>query len=272
MARTLTEDRRVAWKIQGIGPDPAHTLVVFKKVGTGKTLHKILKPGEVLKRRWGESSDSFVAYAVSNDENLRHPYTRKYQWVEQTKTFTLHFNLHFGVPDALALALHLEGGDPLQSLEDEVAKVLSATARQLPWETIRQETPDFGLSLLAAESTEGLGERRVNFERLRDFAAKRGLDLRHIDITRSLTEVDLQVPIKEEEVVSQIKLATLQSQLTTAQAQLKYQEESLRDENEWDRNRLAAQRKQILEGMERLRMVLDGIAREGVRGVSQSVD
>ncbi len=71
MAQTLMEDRKVAWKIQGIGPDPAHSLVIFKKVGQGKILHKVLHPGEVFKRPIFTSADSYEAYAISADANLR---------------------------------------------------------------------------------------------------------------------------------------------------------------------------------------------------------
>lgn len=272
MALTLTEERRVAWKIQGIGPDPVHTLVIFKKVGTGKILHKILPPGYVLKLGWRESADSYVAYAISNDENLRHSFSRKYQSLNQVKTFTLHFILEFAVSEAQDLALKLEGRDPLKSLEDEVASMLSTTARHLPWEEVRQESPNFGLRLLEAEATKGSGERRENFAYLQFFARSLGLDLRHVDITRSLTEVDIEVEVINEKIERQLGVEAAQTRLGVGREKLKHHELVVRTGLEWEREQLAIQRRQALEGIDRLRIVFDNLTKEGLRGFSQAVD
>ncbi|HSK76931.1 MAG TPA: hypothetical protein VLQ45_10775 [Thermoanaerobaculia bacterium] len=271
MAFTLTEERRVAWKIQGIGPDPAHTLVVFKKVGTGKILHGDLKPGEPFKPGWFKSADSYVAYAISNSENLRHSFSQKYQWVDQTKTFTLHFDLSFRVSEPKVLAVNMEGGDPLKNLEEEVARVLGVTARYLPWEVLQRESSNFGFLLLGAESAGEFGQVKRNLDHIREFASKHGLDLRHIDVTRSLTEKDLKIPIAENEVATQIGLAALQSQLVMAQGHLKYQQETLQDQHQWDRTLITAQRNQVLEGMARLKGVLDTVAKESSRAITQGV-
>lgn len=272
MALTLTEERRVAWRVQGVGPDPAHTLVIFKKVGAGRTLHKVLRPGEVLKLGWLESADSYVAYAISNDESLRHSFSRKYQSVNQVKTFTLHFILDFAVSEAQDLALKLEGRDPLKSLEEEVASVLSATARHLPWEEVRQECPDFGFRLLEAERAKGSGERRENFAYIQSFARSLGLDLRHVEITRSLTELDIEVGLKDQEVERQLGVEAAQTRLGVGRAQLKHHELIVQTGLEWEREQLAIQRRQTLEGINRLRVVFDNLTKEGLRGFSQAVD
>jgi len=272
MALTLTEERRVAWKIQGIGPDPAHTLVVFKKTGTGNALHKVLQPGEALRLGWFDSLDSYLAYAVSNDENLRHSFSRKYQAAGQLWTFTLHFNLDFQVSKAKDLALKLEGDDPLKRLEEEAARVLSATARRLPWEVLKQESPDFGLHLLETESTEGLGESRSNFERLRSFATSLGFDLRNVDITRSLTEDDLRADAQARKVGIQMGVESSQQVLELERERLKQEREILKEQHRQEREQLVSNGNQVVQQAERLRMVLDSITKEGLRGFSQAVD
>lgn len=272
MALTLTEERRIAWKIQGVGPAPAHILVVFKKVGTGKILHKILQPGETLKLGWRDSSNDYEAYAISNDENLRHSFSRLYKAVGQVWTFTLHFSLDFRVSEAKILALKLEGDDPLKRLEEEIAKVLSATARHLPWEALKRESPDFGLHLLDSAGTEGSGARKRNFERLREFAAQLGLDLRDIGITRSLTEEDLGPDVTVRKVGIQIGVESAQQVLELERERLKQERERLRERHRQECELMVAHGNQALQGMERLRMVLDGVTKEGIRGFSQAVD
>ena len=132
MPKTLTEERRVAWKIQGTGPDPAHSLVIFRKIGQGKVLHQTLPPGKRFKRPFLISADSFEAYAISADANLRHDFSRKYQAGAQTWTFTLHFKLHFRVASAERLGLSLSDQDPLERLQDEVANVLTRRPAGFP--------------------------------------------------------------------------------------------------------------------------------------------
>jgi hypothetical protein len=239
MTSNLTEEQRVAWRIQGVGPDPAHTLVVFKQNGTGRALNKVLAPGEVLRVGWLDSRDSYTAYAVSNDENLRHSFSRKYQAAGQAWTFTLHFELDFRVADPRALALKLEGGDPLRSLEDEVARVLNTTARHLPWEAFLNESTDFGLRLLEAESTEGLGEKRLNFDRLRSFAASLGLLLRNVEVTRSLTEEVIQAEIKVREIARQ-------KMIDDAAERAEQEQELVREKHRQEREALALRGSKVL--------------------------
>jgi hypothetical protein len=258
---TLTEARKAAWKVQGVGPDPAHPLVVFKKIGGGKVFERILKPGEVLKRPWFSSDETYEAYAVSTDNHLRHSFSRKYQTVGQIRTFTLHFELHFRVQDARQLALRLEDGDPLQRLEDEVASVLSATARHFSWELLKIEGPDFGLRLLEAESSDGDGERKGNLDRLRDFANDLGLELRNVQLTRSLPDDEI-IPDKfGKNEIEQLAIDRIRHAADLERVQMK-QEKDL----------LMLQGSNALRGLERVRMVLDEISKEGVRGFSQAVN
>ncbi|MDX6484089.1 MAG: hypothetical protein QOE95_1860 [Gaiellaceae bacterium] len=270
MAQTLTEERKVAWRIQGIGPDPAHSLVIFKKVGQGKILHKVLRPGEVFKRPLLTSADSYEAYAVSADNNLRHEFSRKYQAGAQTWTFTLHFKLHFRVESVERLGLSLSGQDPLERLQEEVASMLSATARRFSWEIMKREGEDFGLRLREAEATDGQGERRTNFHRLQSFAGDLGLELRHLDVLRSLTEPDLadekKVRVNEQQKV----IARSDQGLAAEREQLNHELQSLRDQHGIERETAMARSSQALQGMERLRQVLDAVAEGGAQAIHQS--
>lgn len=272
MAQSLTEERKVAWKAQGLGPDPAHRLVIFKRINSGKVLHRVLEPGETLKLSWLEKPDSYEAYAVSADENLRHRFSRKYQAAEQTWTFTLDFNLHFRVTNAERLALHVSKDDPLQRLEREVADVLSAAARCLPWEILKREGTDFGARLRDAETADGQGERKTNYRRLQEFAGGLGLEIRHLDISRTLTEADLEIDIVTRSTEVLTAKAIIQQQLDVETERLTHELGLLRDRHRLERDIAVAQGMQALQGMERLRMVLDGIAKEGIRALSQSVE
>ncbi|MDX6484092.1 MAG: hypothetical protein QOE95_1863 [Gaiellaceae bacterium] len=270
MAQTLTEERKVAWRIQGTGPDPAHWLVILKKVGQGKILHRTLPPGQVFRRPLLTSADSYEAYAVSADGNLRHEFSRKYQAGAQTWTFTLHFKLHFRVKSVERLGLSLSGQDPLERLQEEVASVLSATARRFSWEVMKREGEDFGLCLREAEATDGQGERRTNFHRLQSFAGDLGLELRHLDVLRSLTEPDLADEKKVRANEQQKVIARSDQGLATEREQLNHELQSLRDQHGLDWETAVARSSQALQGMERLRVILAAEAEGGAQAIHQS--
>lgn len=270
MAQTLTEERRVAWRIQGIGPDPARSLVIFKKVGQGKILHKVLRPGEAFKRPLFTSADSFEAYAVSVDSNLRHEFSRKYLSMAGTWTFTLHFKLHFRVESAERLGLCLTDRDPLERLQEEVAAVLSATARRFSWESMKQEGENFGLCLREAETTDGLGESKTSFRRLQEFASAMGLELRHLDVLRTLTEIDIGDEKRVRENKRRKVIAASDQELAAEQENLNHELQSLKDRNRVEREAAVAQSSQALQGMERLRMILDAVAEGGVQAIHNS--
>ncbi len=270
MAQTLIEERKVAWKIQGIGPDPAHSVVIFKKVGKGKILHKVLRPGERLRRPLFASVDSFEAYAISADGNLRHDFSRKYLSGAQTWTFTLNFHLHFRVQSAEQLGLSLSDGDPLERLQEEVAKLLSATARRFSWEDMKREGEGFGLRLRETETTDGQGESKTSFQRLQEFASALGLDLRHLDVLRSLTESDIADEKRKRENERRKVIAESDQGLATKQEGLNHELQSLKDRNRIERETAIAQSSQALQGMERLRLILDAVAEGGVQAIHQS--
>jgi hypothetical protein len=270
MAQTLTEERKVAWRVQGIGPDPAHSLVIFKKVGQGKILHQALLPGQVFKRPFLTSADSYEAYAVSTDGNLRHEFSRKYMSGAQTWTFTLHFKLSFRVASAERLGLSLSDRDPLERLEEEVASMLSATARRFSWESMKREGEDFGLRLREAETTDGQGETKTSFRRLQDFASSLGLELRHLDVLRSLTEPDLEDDKKIRVNERQKVIARSDQELAAEQEQLNHEIQALKNQHRIDRDTAIARSSQALQGMQRLRSILDAVVQGGVQAIHRS--
>lgn len=269
MAQTLMEMRKVAWRIQGTGPNPTHPLVIFKKIGQGRVLHRTLQPGQVFKRPIFISADSFEAYAISADGNLRHEFSRKYQAAALTWTFTLHFRIHFRVENAERLGLNLSDQDPLERLQEEVASLLSATARHFSWEDMKEEGEDFGLRLREAEATDGKGERRTNFNYLQGFADDLGFELQHLDVLRSLTEPDLEDDKRRRANDRRKVIARSDQQLATEQERLNHDLQSLKEQNRIERETALARSSQALQGMERLRSVLDAIAQGGVQAIHQ---
>lgn len=264
---TLTEERQVAWRIQGTGPDPAHSLVIFKKVKQGRVLHEILNPGQVFKRPLFASSEDFEAFAVSADGNLRHEFSRKYQARVQIWTFTLHFKLQFRVGDIGKLALSLSGRDPLERLQEEVASVLSTTARGFSWEEMKREGDDFGVRLREAESADGQGEFKTNLQCLREFAGDLGLDLRQLEVSRSLTEPDLADEKRLRDNDRRAVIARSDQGLALVQEDLNHDLQLRKDRHGIERRTAMEEASQALRGMERLRSILDAFAQGGVQAI-----
>jgi hypothetical protein len=261
MAQTLTEARRVAWEIQGVGPDPARCLVIFRRVGGGKVLQEVLKPGQIFKRRFLQSAHSYLAYAVSTDRYLRHDFTRKYQHSGQTRSFILKFDLEFRVTDARRLALAMEDGDPVKLLEEEIGRVLGVSARRLGWQVLKEESEDFGARLLEAETPDSQGEQKGNCDRLNDFSENMGLGLQRIDVTRTLTEDALRPDIAIVNAADQLAVDQVEHDLAR-------EREKMKQQHEW----LAAQGRNALRGLERLQTFLDEINTQSSRALSQATD
>ncbi len=270
MPQTLTEESTVAWRVQGTGPDPARFLVIFKKLGAGKVLHATLRPGEVFRRPVWTSADSFETYAVSADPNLRHEFHRKYLSSEQTWTFTLHYKVHFRIGDAARLGLCLSTSDPLERLEGEISNLLGATARRYSWAAMKREGEDFGLRLREAETTDGLGEAKTNFRRLQDFAGTLGFELRHLDVLRSLTEPDLEDETTKRTNLRRGEIARSNHQAEMEEEQRSHERQSQRDQHKIERDTAIARSSQALQGLGRLRLVLDTIARESSIVIGQA--
>jgi hypothetical protein len=272
VAQTLTQQRKVAWRVHDLGPTPANWLVIFKKVGHGgRVLYKVLGPGQVFKRPLLTSAECYEAYAVSADNHLRHEFSRKYQAEAQTWTFTLHFKLYFRVGSAERLAASLPEQDPLERFQDEAASVLSSTARRLSWEVITQEGDDFGLRLRETETMDGRGECRTNFQRLQIFADDLGLELRHLDVFRSFSESDLKGLAKFKESDHHRLISHSDQAFRAEREQFTNEIQSLSYQFKMGREAALAWSSQVLEKLERLRLLLDAITREGVRGIQQSV-
>jgi hypothetical protein len=270
MAQSLTEERKVAWRIRGIGPDPKHQLVIFRKISQGKVLYKILDPGQIFKRPFWISANSFEAYVVSADQNLRHDFSRKYQSADLTWAFTLHFKLHFRVKDVKVLGLGLSDQDPVERLQEEVASVLSATARRFSWEKMKKEGEDFGRLLCKGELTDTKGEIKNNFNHLQKFVGDLGLELLRLEVFRSLNDSELDDEKKKRENERQIAKERSDLELATERENSSHKLQSLKDQHKIERETSVARSSQVLHGMERLRLILDAAAEGGVQAIHQS--
>ena len=135
---------------------------------------------------------------------------------------------------------------------------------------MKLEGEDFGNRLRESESTDGQGERKTNFQRLQAFAADLGLDLRDLDTLRSLTEPDLEDEKKVRVNERRKVIARSDQGLATEQEYLNHDLQALRDQHRIERETAIARSSQALQGMERLRLVLDSIAHGGSEAIERS--
>ncbi len=158
----------------------------------------------------------------------------------------------------------------MERLQEEVADLLSATARRFTWEEMKEEGEDFGLRLRETTTTDGQGESKTNFQRLREFADSLGLELRHLDVLRYLTEPDLEDEKRRRTNERRKVIAQSDQGFATEQERLNHELQSQKDQNRIQRETAVAQSSQVLQGMERLRLILDAVAEGGAQAIHQS--
>jgi hypothetical protein len=135
---------------------------------------------------------------------------------------------------------------------------------------MKEEGESFGLRLREAETTDGNGERKTNFQHLQSFASSLGLGLRHLDVLRSLSEPDLADEKRVRENERRTVIARSDQGVATRQEELGHKLQSLKDLNRVERETAIAGSSQALQGMERLRLILDAVAEGGVQAIHQS--
>jgi hypothetical protein len=196
MAATLTEDKGLVRRLNGVAPIPGHYLVVFKRVKEGRRLHGWYEPGMPFKKPLLESIDSFIAYAVPADGNLRHPFQRSYKSHDLVHSYTLSFTLDYRVADPGTLVEKLDL-DPLKRLEDEVHLLLVQKNKTLDWSAVEEEEDDLENVLFH----DGMAHRESapNHELLRRFAATQGFEVKRVVVTRDLPPGEIGVKSKKVE-------------------------------------------------------------------------
>jgi hypothetical protein len=182
-----TQEAKLVRFVGSIDPVPGHRLVVFKKVGAGRVFRTTLQPGERLKRSLLESSTSFIAYAVTDDQNLRHRFNRQYDSHDQIHSVDLHFTLEYWISEPRVLVEELEH-DPLQRLEEEIHAAVLQAMKRVDWSSVALEPVDLE-QILFPDPMEEASER----ERLHRFAASQGCEIRRMRVVRKLPPGELKV-------------------------------------------------------------------------------
>lgn len=189
-APNLTEERGLVRRLSSVAPCPDHYLVVFKRVGDGRQLRACVPPGEAFRKSIFESLESFTAFAVPGDRNLRHRFERPYKSHDLLHQFTLHFTLDYRVSDPGILVQKFDL-DPLKRLEDEVDLLLIQRNKSLNWSLIEREQIDLGSVLFHAASADH-DEEASNHEKLVRFALTQGFEVKRVVVTRDLPEQEIK--------------------------------------------------------------------------------
>jgi len=187
----LTLERNLVVHTKGTDPVPGHYLVVYRK----GVFYSCLAAGERLRRflTFG-SPDSFIAYAVPDDQNLRHHFSRDYWSRDQAHSFWLRFGLEFYVCDPKTF-VDRQGSDPLHRLEKEIAAIAGQTVRDLDWHDVKRGGNNLEEKLFPTLVAKEVG----NLVRARRFAKSLGIEVRAITVDRQLSNTDIPEEIKIEE-------------------------------------------------------------------------
>jgi hypothetical protein len=252
MAATLTEEKGLVRRLSGVAPCPGHYLVVFKRVKEGRKLYSWVRPGEPFKKSVFESMESFIAYAVPADDNLRHRFERSYKSHDLVHAFTLWFTLDYRVADPGTVIEKLDL-DPLKRLEDEVDLLLVQKNKELDWSSVEREQIDLG-DVLFHTATADRDEVASSHEKLRRFAATQGFEVKRVVVTRDLPAEEVRAYRKEVETARNLRVLTLEHEERSLAKTLKIQRDG--QQNSFDRRERIA----------------DGVTNNIVRAIDQATD
>lgn len=191
----LTKQQRVVKMAADLGPVPGHDLVIFRQVGEGRGFEKVLSQeaiaaGEKFKPGWiGRSS--FFAYAVNMDPNLRLEFSQKLAHKNGIHSFVLHFSIEYCVINSRSIAERIDS-DPVKRLQDEIDKLIGRHVAGMEWNRIESHFDEVGDQILKAEGTSGGGFSVIR-ERIFKLAADLGIEVKSIELRRTLLEEDLEL-------------------------------------------------------------------------------
>ncbi|MFL6233698.1 MAG: hypothetical protein ACJ76N_11235 [Thermoanaerobaculia bacterium] len=189
---TETERHKLVRRLNDVSPCPDHYLVVFKRDGGGKKLRACVAPGEPFKKPFFESPESFIAFAVISDQNLRHSFRRPYRTHDLLHSFWLDFVLDYRIANPSTLVEKLDQ-DPLKRLENEVHLLLVQKNKALDWSMIEREQIDLEDVLFNTPDTRRHVENESNLEKLSQFSGALGFEVKRVVVTRDLPAKEIQV-------------------------------------------------------------------------------
>lgn len=199
----ITEQAKIVRETKGFHPVPDHDLVVFRKVGDGLKFQEIVPPNRIFKPKLFESATSFVTYAVSKDDSLRHVFHRELDYKDQTRSFTLRFALVYQVANPLRIVEKLST-DPLLRIEQEAGEIFRVALRPLDWSVIEDEAA-LERACLFQQAADGTGAS-TNLDLIQRFARKIGIEVRSVSISRILNEEELRVAKAKKKVHENLEI------------------------------------------------------------------
>ena len=185
ISTNLTLKSEIVRPVTEVNPVPGHDLVVFEQVGTdGHRFHSLVPPDRGMRKGLLGmlGLTNFVAYAVTQDSDLRYEFTRDVTTWDQAGSFTLRCTLTFGVSDPKLLVEQL-ARDPLKRLERMAGDLFANAASRVDWTTIENQGLAFERQVLSSQSVDAAGVQASNLTLLHKFAAGRGFKLRDVHLS-----------------------------------------------------------------------------------------
>jgi hypothetical protein len=203
-----------------------HVVVVLEKVGTGGEAFRYeLRPGQTPPKRMlnllellrGETSGpGYVAFAVTDNSELRASTTADIRTDDQKHAFTVTLQLSFKVANPRLLVAR-RNDDPVQRMNEEAAAVVAQELARKEWSDLRQ-------SFRATEQE----VVSLALPALQKFATNYGLSIEKISLQCQLGEQDMRLIEQEAQAdldTERQKIALRQAiSLRSMQATVKAQE------------------------------------------------
>jgi hypothetical protein len=185
ISTNLTLKSEIVRPVTEVNPVPGHDLVVFERIGTGgHRFHSLVPPDQGLRKGLMGmlGLTNFVAYAVTQDSDLRYEFTHEVTTWDRVGSFILRCTLTFGVSDPKLLVEQLTR-DPLKRLERMAGDLFVNAASRVDWTTIENQGLAFERQVLSSQSVNAAGVQASNLTILRDFATGRGFKLRDVSLS-----------------------------------------------------------------------------------------
>ncbi|MCG8418041.1 MAG: hypothetical protein MJE77_08885 [Proteobacteria bacterium] len=190
----LTRDNRIAFDTTDLHAPLGYELLVYKKQKSGAVSKflKHLQPGERFRTGLFGRDEDFIAYQVSQDAHLRYSFDRECKTRDDVNDFIVHITLDYAVNDAERIVEYLES-DPLGRLVERAGSTICDRLGRLPWAIIYDGGAAFEDELLQRWQ-DNKNVTGSCMERLQEFARQMGFALETINISRTLSEDDVDLP------------------------------------------------------------------------------
>lgn len=260
----LTKMQDIVREVGDPRPIPGYSLVVFREENGGRVFYEVLGGGESFRPGlWDRYKYQFVAYAVSDDPELRYRFSHQlFFWdSERVHPYTVEIALLFRTADSRTLAEKLTS-DPLRRLRNEIQEVLKLRAAAIPYVQVRDDHFDLRKALLenGKEDQTTVDVIQTPFERLQAFATTVGFFLKAVEIERNPTPDELDLTEHERDEKNKQKKRE-QTHKTTMEITLQEGEiEYLRALNDQQAQAVKRVTKLLDEGAKQLGEALKNIA------------